>query len=68
MTLRELSTRVRLESQRYPHLAEDLAGLLQLCHSEIEEGGSPQQEIDSCHHDISELIEEWESASAQSRP
>ena len=68
MTLRELQARVRAESQRYPHLAEEFYSLINLCYSEIGEGGSPQQEIDSCHHDISELIEEWESSERQPRP
>ena len=42
----------------YPELRSDVMGLYTLCLSEIEEGGSPDHEIQLCLEDIRQLIEE----------
>jgi hypothetical protein len=44
--------------KNYPELKEDVIGLYILCQSEIEEGGSPDHEIQLCLEDIRQLIEE----------
>jgi len=35
-----------------PELGDEIADLYELCMDEIEEGGSPQHEIDLCYRDI----------------
>jgi hypothetical protein len=41
-----------------PGLLDEINGLLSLCYSEIEEGGSPAHEIELCAESIKQLIEE----------
>ena len=43
---------------KHPDLKEEIDGLLELCWSEIEEGGSEQHEIDLCERDIQSLVAE----------
>ena len=43
---------------KHPALQEEIDGLLELCWSEIEEGGSVQHEINLCRRDIDSLVEE----------
>ena len=53
--LREFALEVIMN---YPDLRSDVIGLYSLCQSEIEEGGSPDHEIQLCLEDIQQLIEE----------
>ena len=64
MTLREAKACVAENTRRYPHLADDFAGLWELCVAEIDEGGSTQREIDSLLNDMEDLIVEWSEISA----
>lgn len=41
----------------YPQFKEKILGILQLCLDEIEQGGSPQHEIELAINDIDQLIE-----------
>lgn len=41
-----------------PDLKNDIKGLLDLCESEIEEGGSVEHEIELCREDMRQLTEE----------
>jgi hypothetical protein len=41
-----------------PDLKNDIKGLLDLCQSEIEEGGSVEHEIELCREDMKQLTEE----------
>lgn len=47
--------------QKYPSLTNDVKDLVNLCISEIEEGGSEQHEIELCWSDIEELVKEEEA-------
>jgi hypothetical protein len=40
----------------YPQHKSEIMDLYQLCLDEIEEGGSPQHEINLCRNEIVELI------------
>jgi hypothetical protein len=44
--------------KEYPNLKEEVIDLLNLCQSEIEEGGSPTHEVDLCINSIKQLIEQ----------
>jgi hypothetical protein len=44
--------------KEHPHLKHQVIDLLELCQSEIEEGGSPQHEVELCIGSIKELVEE----------
>ena len=44
--------------KEHPKLKEEVIGLLDLCQSEIEEGGSPTHEVELCLGSIKELLEE----------
>jgi len=41
---------------KYPSLKPDIDSLIQLCHDEIEEGGSEANEISLCWTDIDQLV------------
>lgn len=41
---------------KHPQLKEEIEELVQLCKDEIEEGGSPDHEIQLCRGSIEELI------------
>jgi hypothetical protein len=56
--LRELASYAKKVSAQYPALQEEIDGLLELCWSEIEEGGSAQHEINLCRRDIDSLVAE----------
>lgn len=55
---KELFIYARNVAAQYPDLKEEILGLVDLCESEIEEGGSVQHELDLCQRDIDELVEE----------
>jgi hypothetical protein len=55
---KELFIYARSVVAQYPDLKEEVLGLIDLCESEIEEGGSVQHEIDLCKRDIDEIVEE----------
>jgi hypothetical protein len=44
--------------KQHPNLKDEVYDLLELCQSEIEEGGSPTHEVQLCINSIKELIEE----------
>jgi hypothetical protein len=44
--------------KQHPNLKNEVFDLLELCQSEIEEGGSPTHEVQLCINSIKELIEE----------
>lgn len=47
---------------KYPQLKGDIDGLIELCVTEIEEGGSVTHEIQLCWNDIEELVKEHEAS------
>lgn len=47
--------------EKYPQLKEDINGLIELCVTEIEEGGSVPHEIQLCWSDIEYLVKEHEA-------
>lgn len=47
--------------EKYPSLKSDIHGLIDLCITEIEEGGSKEHEINLCWSDIEELVKEEEA-------
>ena len=44
--------------KQHPNLKDEVYDLLELCQSEIEEGGSPTHEVQLCINSIKELREE----------
>jgi hypothetical protein len=58
MTLQELRTFAKETIEKYPQHKKDIVGLFNLCMGEIDEGGSPDHEIELCLNDIIELINE----------
>lgn len=55
---RELVSYAKNVAAQYPDLKEEILGLVDLCESEIEEGGSVDHELHLCKTDIDELVEE----------
>ena len=47
--------------EKYPQLKEEINGLIELCVTEIEEGGSVTHEIQLCWSDIEYLVKEHEA-------
>jgi hypothetical protein len=43
--------------KEHPNLKVEVMDLLELCQSEIEEGGSPTHEVDLCINSIKQLLE-----------
>jgi hypothetical protein len=56
MNFEELKTYLQEKIKQYPKLKYEIMDLYGLCLSEIQEGGSVQQEIDSCINDVKDLI------------
>jgi hypothetical protein len=56
MTLQDLRKYAKETIEKHPEHKKDIVGLYQLCLDEIEEGGSREQEIENCLHDIKELL------------
>jgi len=46
-------------AKSYPTLKEEIYELFFICQDEIEDGGSPQHEINLCKDSISQIIEEY---------
>jgi hypothetical protein len=44
--------------KEHPNLKAEVIDLLELCQTEIEEGGSPTHEVDLCINSIKQLLEE----------
>ena len=42
--------------ETYPQQTKEIRDLFRLCKDEINEGGSPQHEMDLCRNDIEELV------------
>jgi len=55
---RELVSYARSVADNHPDLKDEIDGLVDLCWSEIEEGGSIQHEINLCQRDIDSLVAE----------
>lgn len=55
-TIKDLNIFAREMAGKYPNLKEEIYDLVQLCMDEIEEGGSPNNELSLCYNDILELI------------
>ena len=49
---------IKQQKEKHPSLASDINDLYYLCLSEIDEGGSENNEVDHCISDIEELIED----------
>lgn len=47
--------------EKYPSLKSDIHDLIDLCITEIDEGGSEAHEIELCWSDIEELVKEEEA-------
>ena len=47
--------------EKYPQLKEEINGLIELCVTEIEEGGSVTHAIQLCWSDIEYLVKEHEA-------
>ena len=46
--------------KEHPHLKHQVLDLVELCQTEIDEGGSPAHEQELCINSIKELLEEEE--------
>lgn len=55
--MRELIQYVADICMKFPQLADQAHDLLDQCQMEIEEGGSPQHEVELCYGSLMELIE-----------
>ena len=62
--MKQLVEDLRKVIAKFPQLSEDVNGMYRLCKDEIEEGGSPDHEIDSCRQAVRDLIEEIEEDSS----
>jgi uncharacterized UPF0160 family protein len=60
MNLEYLRKFIKEKKEQYPSLASKINDMYYLCLSEIDEGGSEQNEVDHCIFDIEEIIEEFE--------
>jgi len=58
MNLEYLSKYVKEKKEKHPSLKNDIQELYYLCISEIEEGGSESNEVQTCISDIEDLIED----------
>jgi hypothetical protein len=56
--MEQLVKELRAVIAKYPQLKEQVNDFYQLCRDEIEEGGSPDHEMDLCRGSVRELIEE----------
>jgi len=50
----------------HPDMFDEIWDYVSLCHDEIEEGGSPDHEIELCKESIKQLIDESEDKSWKS--
>jgi hypothetical protein len=56
--MEELVQWARAFKNSHPDKFEEIWDFVSLCHSEIEEGGSPQHEIELCKESIRQLLED----------
>jgi hypothetical protein len=56
--MKQLAIDLRAVIAKFPQLSEDVNGMYQWCKDEIEEGGSPDHEIDSCRQAVRDLIDD----------
>jgi len=54
--MKELRQYVIETMKKFPQHKEEIMDLYQLCLDEIEEGGSPQHEVELCRNEIEELV------------
>lgn len=54
--MEELLKRAEWMKKDYPNLKEEIDSIVQLCKDEIEEGGSPNNEISHAFHALDELL------------
>jgi hypothetical protein len=54
--MKELREYVIEMMKKYPQHKEEMMDLFVLCMDEIEEGGSPQHEMELCRNEIEELV------------
>ena len=58
MNFQELKIYLQEKIIQYPKLKNEIMDLYALWLGEIQDGGSVQQEIDSCINDVNDLIED----------
>lgn len=58
MTLELLKLWIKEQIAQHPEHKEEMLDLYSLCIDEIEQGGSPANEINLCMNSINELIEQ----------
>jgi hypothetical protein len=58
--MKELVIELRAVIAKYPQLKDQVNDFYQLCKDEIEEGGSPEHEMDLCRGSVQELVDEIE--------
>ena len=58
--MKELVQELRVVIAKYPQLKEQVNDFFQLCKDEIEEGGSPDHEMQLCRGSVQELVDEIE--------
>ena len=59
MNLEYLRKFIKEKKEQYPSLTNKINDMFYLCLSEIDEGGSEQNEVDHCIFAIEEIIEEF---------
>ncbi len=58
--MEQLRQDLRAIITKYPQLKGQVNDFFQLCKDEIDEGGSPTNEIDLCRNSVQELVDEIE--------
>lgn len=58
MTLEQLKEWIKIQITKHPEQKEEMLDLYSLCIDEIEQGGSPDNEIHLCRDSIEQLLEE----------
>lgn len=58
-TIAELKVWVLEQCKQHPELKSQIIGFYNLCLDEVEDGGSEQQEVYSCIHDVNDLIDDF---------
>lgn len=61
MTIKEFSLKINNLIEEYPTLKVEIMDYYSLALSEIEEGGSPTNEMDVCLRYINELIDQYKN-------
>ena len=58
MTLEQLKEWIKIQITKHPEHKEEMLDLFSLCIDEIEQGGSPDNEVYLCRDSIEQLLEE----------